>query len=292
MNHRTIPVAGNGALTTAQQERGHVTLFDLPLLRRIQCSGNRVCFVDGQEKVQGGLKLPSDEHLEAVLEDGDFLFIASSRWGGVGGDYAARDYLFRQIKRQDRVVAARAKSLATFWYYSDHTGDISLDTFFDGSYHKPTAVLTSPYSPTGYRNSLLKYYTAVSVVDLQSRKEQELLKQGRNAAPLIVDGKTLIGITIPTSSVIALLGARDARSFEDIVQEDDLSAVEKINEKADLAHSCFGTHSCIPESDFEIIMPEYYPAYRVGMDTQGNIRHLERAAPTKSVDTLESRRRV
>ena len=46
------------------------------------------------------------------------------------------------------------------------------------------------------------------------------------------------------------------------------------------------------ESDFEIIMPEYYPAYRVGMDTQGNIRHLERAAPTKSVDTLESRRRV
>ncbi len=276
MDKHNVKVKGEGIISSAQLEWGIVPLADLPILREIPSFDRKVSFI--YENGKGGIKLPEEEWPLTVLQRGDKAYLVSQKRIPVDVERSiiTLQYLVRTAPVKEVSIEKPRKIGSTTTSTSE--GKVIADFLYDGNNDIPALVFHYPGDAVGYEGRLYVEYSRVDVVDLESGVRNTLTDAGYHVDTCIVDGKKLVGITVPASKVQGLIEKTNSSDLERAFDSSDLERVVELNQKNDIAHMavCFWDHSCISAETFELVQPEEYPQYRVTMDTKGKIYQAER----------------
>ncbi len=274
MDKYNVEVKGEGLISSAQLEWGIVPLSNLPILRKIPSFDRKVSFI--YEDRKGGIKLPEEEWPLAVLQRGGKAYLVSQKRIPVDVERSiiTLQYLVRTASVKEVSIEKPRKIVAITSSTSE--GKVIADFLYDGNNNIPALVFHYPGGAVGYEGRLYVEYSRVDVADLESGVRNTLTSHGYHVDTSIVDGKKLVGITVPASKVPELIEKTKSSDLERTFDNSDLERVVELNQKNDIAHMCWGDHSCISAETFEFVQPEGYPQYRVTMDTKGSVYQAER----------------
>ncbi len=284
MDEKDVQINGKGVVSIAKFGEFFTPLVNLPLLKKIEVlRGKKISLFNENKEYIGGTKLFPEEYAEAVVQDNGKVYFISRFHKETQGDYACYGYNLRNNllsgKKIDKSLISRQEPIEIF---SESTacslGEKIFGPVFDGKINLATMVCNGPGNHFGYNNSFWNSYDLVTAIDLNSQKRTEIIKNVAEMKHLNINGKNLISVLIPTSRVPSLIKEKNSNELKNVFKEKDLDLVAQLNKAKDLDHMCFGDHSCIERSMFEMNTSSMknYPTYRISLDLKGNIYEAER----------------